>query len=104
MQIDGPPDFEFDLALTSHIFVNADFLAVDQTVVLHNAGFAVEDIIDETFDLNRVGKFNQNNCISHGQDVVGVFGGYGEVVGLFGSSGVMFFGGEEEVLDDEVVL
>ena len=74
MQVDSPSDFEFNLALTSHIFVNADLLAVDQTVVLHNTRFPVEDIIDETFDLHRVGKFDQNNCISHRQDVVGVFG------------------------------
>ena len=104
MQIDSPSDFEFDLTLTSHIFVNADLLSIDQTVMFHNASFSIEDIIDETFDLNRIRKFNQNNCISHGQDVIGMFGGYCEIVGLLGSSGVMFFRGEEEVLDDEVVL
>ena len=33
-----------------------------------------------------------------------MFGGNGEVVGLFGGSGVVFFGGEEEILNDKVVL
>ena len=52
MQVDAPTNFKFDFAHAAHILVDADFLPINEFVVADGAGVAVEDIIDEAFDLN----------------------------------------------------
>ena len=68
------------------------------------AGVAIEDIVDEAFDLNVIWYFDENDWFLNGDDVVGVIGDDIEVVGLFCCPCLVFFWGEEEIFDDEVVL
>jgi len=54
MQIDSPSNFQSNLTAALAIFVNTDFLAVDEFVMTEGIWFAIEDVIDETFDFQRV--------------------------------------------------
>ena len=70
MEIDGPSYLQPHLATAFSIFVYADFLSISQFAVVEHTRFAIEYVIDETFDLQGIRKLDKNDCLANWNDVI----------------------------------